>query len=221
MELILKKEKLKNLLPGRIWNILQWGKRNLLAFKYRIIGRPFIPGETTKAYSRRLKEGFFENYCKGVGLDIGFGSDLVTKNAKGYDFEHGNAQYLKGMKDSSYDFVYSSHTIEHLPDPAEGIKNWFRVVKSGGYMILFLPHRDLYEKKKTLPSRFNHDHRHFFLIVRDELPDTIGIVPLIERTLNDFEIIYAKECSEGHTITDPDIHSDGEFSIEVVIRKKE
>ena len=136
MELILKKEKLKKLLPGRIWNILQWGKRNLLAFKYRIIGRPFIPGETTKAHSRRVKEGFFKNYCEGVGLDIGFGSDLVTKNAKGYDFEHGNAQYLKGMKDSSYDFVYSSHTIEHLPDPAEGVKNWFRVLKPGEFIAL-------------------------------------------------------------------------------------
>ena len=87
-------------------------------------------------------------------------------------------------------------------------------------MSIYLPHRVLYEKKKTLPSNFNPDHRNFFLIDKDEIPDTIGIVPLIERTLNDFEIIYAKECSEGHTITDPAIHSDGEFSIEVVIRKK-
>ena len=187
------KEKLKNFLPEFVWNILQWGKRNLFAFKYRFIGRPFVPGETTKAHSRRVREGFFEKYCKGEGLDIGFGSDLITKNAKGYDFEHGNAQYLKGVKDNSYDFVYSSHTIEHLPDPYEGVKNWFRVVKPGGYMILYLPHRDLYEKKKTLPSRFNHDHRHFFLIDGDEAPDTIGIIPLIEKTLNNFEIIYAIE----------------------------
>jgi len=79
----------------------------------------------------------------------------------------------------------------------------------------------LYEKKKTLPSRFNHDHRHFFLIDRDEVPDTIGMIPLIERTLKDFEIVYAKECSEGHTITDPELHSEGEFSIEVVVRKIE
>ena len=213
------KEKLKNILPGSIWNILQWGKRNLLAFKYRIIGRPFVPGETTKAHSRREKEGFFEKYCKGDGLDIGFGSDLITKDANGYDFEHGNAQYLKGVKDNSYDFVYSSHTIEHLPDPSEGVKNWFRVVKPGGYLIIYLPHRELYEKKKTLPSRFNSDHRHFFLIDRDELPDTIGIVPLIKKTLIDFEIISAKECSEGHTISDPEIHSDGEFSIEVIVKK--
>jgi len=215
------KEKLKNLLPEVVWYILKWGKKNLLSIKFRTIGRPFVPGETTKAHSRRVREGFFENYCKGEGLDIGFGSDLITKDAEGYDFEHGNAQYLKGVKDNSYDFVYSSHTIEHLPDPAEGIKNWFRVVKSEGYLILYLPHRDLYEKKKKLPSRFNHDHRNFFLINKDEVPDTIGIVPLIERTLKDFEVIYAKECSGGHTITDPDIHSDGEFSIEVVIRKIE
>ena len=215
------KEKLKNLLPEVVWNILKWGKKNLLSIKYRTFGRPFVPGETTKAHSRRVREGFFENYCKGEGLDIGFGSDLITKDAEGYDFEHGNAQYLKGVKDNSYDFVYSSHTIEHLPDPAEGVKNWFRVVKSKGYLILYLPHRDLYEKKKTLPSRFNHDHRQFFLIDKDEVPDTIGIVSLIERTLKDFEIIYAKECSEGHTIRDPNIHSDGEFSIEVVIRKIE
>ena len=213
------KQKLKNNLPENIWNILQWGKRNLLALKYRFIGRPFVPGETTKAHSRRAREGFFEKYCKGEGLDIGFGSDLITKDAKGYDFEHGNAQYLKGVKDNSYDFVYSSHTIEHLPDPAVGIKNWYRVVKPGGYLIIYLPHRELYEKKKTLPSRFNSDHRHFFLIDRDELPDTIGIVPLIKKTLNDFEIISAKECSEGHTISDPEIHSDGEFSIEIIVKK--
>ncbi len=213
------KEKLKTLLPGKVWKILQWLKKNLLAIKYRTIGRPFVPGETTKAHSRRVKEGFFEKYCKGNGLDIGFGSDLITKDAKGYDFEHGNAQYLKGVKDNSYDFVYSSHTIEHLPDPSEGVKNWFRVVKPGGYLIIYLPHRDLYEKETTLPSRFNPNHRHFFLVDRDEEPDTLGIVPLIEKTLNDFEIIYAKECSEGHTITDSGIHSDGEYSIEVVIRK--
>ncbi len=106
-----------------------------------------------------------------------------------------------------------------MPDPAEGVKNWFRVVKPGGYLIIYLPHRDLYEKKETLPSMFNSNHYHFFLIDRDEEPDTIGIIPLIETTLNDFDIVYAKECSEGHTITEPEIHSDGEFSIEVVVRK--
>jgi hypothetical protein len=42
---------------------------------------------------------------------------------------------------------------------------------------------------------------------------------LIERTLDGKELVYAKACSEGHTITEPDVHSDGEYSIEVVLRK--
>ena len=85
---------------------------------------------------------------------------------------------------------------------------------------IYIPHRDLYEKRKSLPSRWNKDHKRFFLLDKDEGPDTIGIVPLIQQVLSNYEIIYAKECNKGHTITDPQKHSNGEYSIEVVIRKK-
>ena len=47
----------------------------------------------------------------------------------------------------------------------------------------------------------------------------IGLIPLIQRVLPRAELVYAKECSAGHTITDPNVHSDGEFSIEAVVRK--
>ena len=104
-------------------------------------------------------------------------------------------------------------------DAGISLKRWFEVVKPGGYLLLYIPHRELYEKKKTLPSRFNSDHKRFFLIDKDEKPDTVGIIPLIKRTLSNYEIIYCRECSQGHTITDPEIHSDGEYSIEVVIKK--
>jgi len=189
--------------------------------RYKLFGFPVSTGETSKAKKRREREGFFEKYCRGKGLDIGFGGDLLCKNCKGWDTIHGDAQYLKKIKDQKYDFVYSSHTLEDLDNPEITLKNWWRVVKLGGYLILYIPHRDLYEKKKTLPSRWNSYHKHFFLIDRDEPPDTIGIIPLIERTLTKFQIIYAKECNEGHTITDPLEHNNGEYSIEIVIEKKE
>ncbi len=214
------KEKLKNITPELLWNVLRHVKRFYLILIYRYWKRPVTFGETSKAHDRRIREGFFELFCSGIGLDIGFGGDLVTKNSTGFDFEHGDAQKLKGVADERYDFVYSSHTIEHLPDPSEAIKNWFRVLKPHGYLIIYLPHRDLYEKKKHLPSRFNPTHLHYFLLDQDEEPHTIGIVPLIKRAITGYEIIYAKKCSEGHTITDPLIHSDGEYSIEVVVKKK-
>lgn len=191
-------------------------------FCYRLFGRPYAFAETSKAKQRRLREGFFGKYCSGKGLDVGYGGDPIIPGCAVWDFEHGDAQYLKGLKkDETFDFVYSSHTLEHMVDVEVALMNWWRVLKPGGYLILYIPHRDLYEKKSKLPSNWNWDHKHFFLLDKDESPDTIGIVPLIQRTLSGSEIIYAKECSEGHTVVDPKIHSDGEYSIEVVVKKNE
>ena len=103
--------------------------------------------------------------------------------------------------------------------PEEALKNWYRILKKGGFLIIFIPHRDLYEKKLHLPSRFNEDHKHFFLLDQYDPPDTIGIVPLIQNVLPSAEIIYAKICNDGFLSEGNEIHSKGEYSIEVVCRK--
>ena len=210
---------LRNILPKLIWDMGAAAKHEYVKAKYLKGKRKYNPAETNKAKSRREREKFFENYCSGKGLDIGFGGDPITPNAQGFDFEHGDAHFLEGIENESFDFVYSSHTLEHMVDPSAAIRNWFRVVKKGGYLIVFIPHRDLYEKRKTLPSNFNPTHKQFFLIDKDELPDTIGIVPFVKRTLENAEIIYAKECSEGYERISDDVQSRGEYSIEIVIKK--
>lgn len=145
---------------------------------FDISKKPFVPftkkpvknplghcgGETGKAQARRQREGFFEKYCQGEGLDIGCGNDPVVDGVYGWDLMNGDAQYLKGVEDDSLDFVYSSHCLEHMIDVRIALYNWFRVIKTGGYLILYIPHRDLYEKKKELPSRFNPHHKHMFTL---------------------------------------------------------
>lgn len=179
-----------------------------------------LHGETYKAKERRIREGFFDRYCNGEGLDIGFGNDLVLPDCYGWEFCNGNAQYLREVEDESFDYVHSSHCIEHMVDVRIALKNWFRVVKKEGYLLLLLPHRELYEKRKTLPSKWNPDHKHMFLIGKRELPDTLDIIEEIREGLETgYQIIYAKECSEGWSIPDPNTHSNGEYSIEIVIKK--
>lgn len=177
-------------------------------------------GETFRAHNRRLREGFFDKYCHGEGLDVGYGGDVIVPNCAGWDFQNGDAQYLAGIDDESFDFVYSSHCLEHMYDVRISLQNWFRVVRKGGYLLLAIPHRDLYEKKTTLPSRWNLDHKHMFLIGKSEPPDTLDIVEEIRAALTNYDIKYIKACDEGHTITDPLRHSDGEYQIEVVIQKR-
>lgn len=185
-----------------------------------ILGRRASQGETTKAHGRRAREGFFEKYCLGRGLDIGYGGDPIVPGVRGWDFEHGDAHYLNGLDDESFDFVYSSHLLEHLPDIDVALTNWDRVLKPGGYLLLYLPHRDLYEKRKTLPSLFNSDHACFFLPHEDEAPDTIGVEPLIKKKFPEHEIIYCRTCDEGYVNPGNELPSEGEFSIELVLRKK-
>lgn len=176
--------------------------------------------ETEKAYERRKREGFFEKYCCGEGLDIGYGPFLISPDASGWEYKNGDAQYLAGVDDESFDYVYSSHCLEHMVDVRVALRSWFRVVRKGGYLIIAVPERDLYEKRLRLPSRWNIDHKHMFLIGRAESPDTLDLVEEIRESLSNYEIQYVKRCNEGCTVTDPDIHSDGEYQIEVVIKKK-
>ena len=80
-----------------------------------------------------------------------------------WDWEDGDAQYLSGVRDNSVDFIVSSHCLEHLVDPLEGLRNWIRVLKPGGHLIVTIPDEDLYEQGQW-PSNNNLDHKHTFTV---------------------------------------------------------
>lgn len=42
--------------------------------------------------------------------------------------------------DGSYDFVFSSHVIEHFPDPIRALLEWVRVARR--YVVVIAPHRN-------------------------------------------------------------------------------
>ena len=59
------------------------------------------------------------------------------------------------------DFVYSSHTLEHVEDYKAALREWWRVVKFNGYLVLYLPHKALYPNIGE--DGANPDHKHDFL----------------------------------------------------------
>ncbi len=44
------------------------------------------------------------------------------------------------FEDDSYDFVFSSHVVEHFPDPIKALDEWTRVARR--YVVIVAPHRD-------------------------------------------------------------------------------
>lgn len=177
-------------------------------------------GETSKAHARRLKEGFYDTYCTGKGIDIGSGSDpLIAVPCRHWDKPDGDCTFMAGVVDSAYDFVYASHVLEHLNDPVSALQSWWRILSPGGCILISIPHRDLYEKKKELPSLWNPDHRTFWLPFTSDPPCTFSFLEVLEMAVGHESIISIRVCDAYHTVTDPLSHSDGEYSIEGIVRK--
>ena len=186
--------------------------------------------ETSKSHKRRVEEGFFEKYVKGKVIDIGVGrhdthdgADPLTPDCDTWDKDNGDAHYMSSVLDETYDTVYNSHLLEHLEKPVTAIRSWFRILKSGGHLIMAVPHRDLYEMKTTLPSKWNRDHKFFILPDRCEPPNTFSLEGIIKQALKNesFEIIYIKTCDTctPENKGNPNEHGDGEYQIEAVVKK--
>ncbi len=45
------------------------------------------------------------------------------------------------FEDESFDFVISSHVLEHFFDPIKALKEWYRVIKPNGYIYMIIPHK--------------------------------------------------------------------------------
>ncbi len=191
--------------------------------------------ECSKSIMRRLHEPNFTNrYFSGSGLDIGGGSDPLglyvelfprLKGVRVWDKDDGDAQSLEGIEEASFDFVHSSHCLEHLEIPMDGIKSWFRAVKEGGYLIVTVPDEDMYEQGH-FPSTWNGDHKHTFTIfkTRSWSPKSINLLDLVDALGGSAEIVKLQKLDEGFRYTlprfDQTLTPVGECGIELVVRKR-
>ena len=110
-------------------------------------------------------------YLRGKGFDIGAGSFKILPHATSVDncVDHElfgmqftpdenieNAEDMSKFETHSLDWVYSSHLLEHLVNPEKALKEWWRLVKPNGYLILYLPHEDLYPKIGEEGANIDH-----------------------------------------------------------------
>jgi SAM-dependent methyltransferase len=75
----------------------------------------------------------------------------ALKSGKHFVFDHnkepGSQFVLEGLDlsafpDASYDFILSCHMLEHTANPLRALKEWKRVLKDGGSLLLVLPHKN-------------------------------------------------------------------------------
>lgn len=168
--------------------------------------------EASKNYNRRIENGDFKKFFAGLGIDIGCGHDPVTPNCALFDKEQGDAQDMSGFLPGAFDWVHSSHCLEHLDRPDVALKQWWRLIRPGGHLIVTVPDVALYEKWE-FPSRFNSDHKHHFCFASLlDLFTTLEGCQLVRIQLNDegfdYEDLESDQTRKG-----------AQAEIEVIARK--
>ncbi len=139
-----------------------------------------MPSETSKCRPRLAR------FCEGSGLDLGFGGDPIVPHAIGVDLPApytavgkrptqlaGDATRLVWIADGTLDFVFSSHLLEDFEDIGAVLREWLRVLRPGGRLILFCPDEQVYRSHCAAtgqPYNNHHVHADFSLaLVKREL----------------------------------------------------
>jgi SAM-dependent methyltransferase len=190
--------------------------------------------ECSKALARRLHcPGFTTHYLVGNGLDVGSGRDSLgrfsslfpaIRSVTEFDTADGDAQFLAKHPDGGFDFLHSSHCLEHLHDPFEALGHWVRVVKPGGYLVVLVPDEDLYEQG-VWPSTFNIDHKHTFTICKQRSwsPVSINLTKLFESVADRVDVIKIELLHQTFVPhlerTDQTTNPVSECAIEFILRK--
>jgi SAM-dependent methyltransferase len=191
--------------------------------------------ELSKSIHRRLRNpNFISKYFKGSGIDIGGFPDPLTlykelfplvSDIKIWDLQDGDAQFMNGVPSEYFDFVVSSHCLEHLVDPSIGLKNWFRILKPNGYLVVTIPDEDLYEQGYW-PSTRNLDHKWTFTVWKPQSwsPKSMNVIDLLVSLGEavDIRSVHVEDSGFRYKMPnfDQTLTPTAESAIEFIVRKK-
>lgn len=80
------------------------------------------------------------HFCKGKGLDVGAGHWPFWEAQPVELRDGGDAMNLP---EGEFDYLFSSHCLEHLQNPIAALRHWRDRLKTGGVLFLYLPHPDM------------------------------------------------------------------------------
>lgn len=103
-----------------------------------------------------MERGIFPVYPIASRIDnCNFGVETIwegnIKEGKTFQFnprKPSGRQYLAeatalgGIPSEAYDFVLSSHVLEHIANPILALAEWIRLLKDEGILVLLLPHKE-------------------------------------------------------------------------------
>ena len=151
---------------------------------------------------KNIELEWIKQFIVSPSLEVGCGSnrlpgvDVAVDKTEPGTFGTEGSQYMHFCKadyqammddlpfgDNSFASVLSRHVIEHHPDPAAVLTEWFRVLAPGGVVAIITPDLDAYEDAETVLA-LDPTHEHVFS--RDQLAEiasTVGFLDITTETV--------------------------------------
>jgi SAM-dependent methyltransferase len=92
-------------------------------------------------YIERLDNCNFSSQTIWEGqIKDGFTFQYDINHSCGYQYILDTTR-LNKIPSGKYDFIFSSHVIEHIANPIKALFEWIRVLKDEGVLVLIIPHK--------------------------------------------------------------------------------
>jgi ubiquinone/menaquinone biosynthesis C-methylase UbiE len=181
-------------------------KRELIKEAYTLKGKTGIEiGGPTALFGLK---GSFPIYLFAERIDgVNFSNETVWEgkiqqgnnyryyeNKTGYQYI-AEATDLQNIPNNAYDFVLSSHSLEHVANPIKALKEWFRVLKKHGKLILILP-----DKRYTFDHKRNYttyEHLISDYTTNTTEHDTTHFEEILETHDKDVARVSYDECKQA------------------------
>jgi ADP-heptose:LPS heptosyltransferase/predicted SAM-dependent methyltransferase len=144
-------------------------------------------------------------YTRGRGLDLGCGPAKAYPHFIGLDNNADAALFgihakpdilvetceVLDFKDATMDFVFSSHLLEHIENYKAALAEWWRVIKVGGHLVLYLPDEDQYPKVGEKHANPDHKWNVSYDRVIDAMPDGWDLIRFEKRSEgNEYSLLF-------------------------------
>ena len=81
---------------------------------------------------------------------------VLTNAGRPAKLTSAEGSHLGDIPNCKYDFVLSSHSLEHMANPIKALKEWQRVVKPGGHFLIVLPYHLWTFDRMRIPTAVEH-----------------------------------------------------------------
>jgi len=121
--------------------------------KFIIFNEDTYPKFQSEGNAAQFAMPFAKHLLTGTGVDIGCSKlEWSFPGSIPIDLSLPGGYHANNLPDGTYDYIFSSHCLEHVDRWTDTLNYWTSYLRKGGIMFLYLPH---YSQKYWRPWNNN------------------------------------------------------------------